>query len=101
MLATSKNEDAVLKATDFGLSVFIEEVHNSMLQNRGFASFRVGKAYRDVVGSAFYVAPEELRGSYSKEISIWSALIVLYLCGLVIAESLPEEEMKGLKTMLA
>jgi len=25
MLATSKNEDAVLKATDFGLSVFIEE----------------------------------------------------------------------------
>ncbi|KAF3596246.1 hypothetical protein DY000_02027033 [Brassica cretica] len=85
MLATSKNEDAVLKATDFGLSVFIEE----------------GKAYRDVVGSAFYVAPEELRGSYSKEISIWSALIVLYLCGLVIAESLPEEEMKGLKTMFA
>uniref|UniRef100_A0A0D3DFC4 Protein kinase domain-containing protein n=1 Tax=Brassica oleracea var. oleracea TaxID=109376 RepID=A0A0D3DFC4_BRAOL len=59
------------------------------------------RSARDVVGIAFYVAPEVLRGSYSKEISIWSALIVLYLCGLVIAESLPEEEMKGLKTMFA
>ncbi|KFK28778.1 hypothetical protein AALP_AA7G046400 [Arabis alpina] len=66
-LLASKDENAMLKATDFGLSVFIEE----------------GKIYRDIVGSAYYVAPEVLRRSYGKEIDIWSAGIILYilLCG--------------------
>uniref|UniRef100_A0A1J3HNX3 non-specific serine/threonine protein kinase n=5 Tax=Noccaea caerulescens TaxID=107243 RepID=A0A1J3HNX3_NOCCA len=66
-LLASKDENAMLKATDFGLSVFIEE----------------GKVYRDIVGSAYYVAPEVLRRSYGKEIDIWSAGIILYilLCG--------------------
>jgi len=53
----------MLKATDFGLSVFIEE----------------GKVYRDIVGSAYYVAPEVLRRSYGKEIDIWSAGVILYI----------------------
>ncbi|KAJ8761777.1 hypothetical protein K2173_004588 [Erythroxylum novogranatense] len=67
-LLSSKDEGATLKATDFGLSVFIEE----------------GKVYHDIVGSAYYVAPEVLRRSYGKEIDIWSAGIILYilLCGL-------------------
>nr|AIA78393.1 calcium-dependent protein kinase [Pyrus x bretschneideri] len=43
-MLSSKDEKAMLKATDFGLSVFIEE----------------GKVYRDIVGSA------------GKEIDIWS-----------------------------
>ncbi|EOA16344.1 hypothetical protein CARUB_v10004493mg [Capsella rubella] len=66
-LLASTDEDAMLKATDFGLSVFIEE----------------GKVYRDIVGSAYYVAPEVLRRSYGKEIDTWSAGIILYilLCG--------------------
>ncbi|CAL9230457.1 unnamed protein product [Arabidopsis halleri] len=66
-LLASTDENAMLKATDFGLSVFIEE----------------GKVYRDIVGSAYYVAPEVLRRSYGKEIDIWSAGIILYilLCG--------------------
>ncbi|KAK2412825.1 calcium-dependent protein kinase [Trifolium repens] len=62
-LLSSKDAGAALKATDFGLSVFIEE----------------GKVYRDMVGSAYYVAPEVLRRSYGKEIDIWSAGIILYI----------------------
>ncbi|KAK6154646.1 hypothetical protein DH2020_008894 [Rehmannia glutinosa] len=62
-LLSSKNEKPMLKATDFGLSVFIEE----------------GKVYRDIVGSAYYVAPEVLRRSYGKEIDVWSAGVILYI----------------------
>ncbi|KAG5561344.1 hypothetical protein RHGRI_004392 [Rhododendron griersonianum] len=62
-LLSSKDEGAMLKATDFGLSVFIEE----------------GKVYRDIVGSAYYVAPEVLRRGYGKEIDIWSAGVILYI----------------------
>lgn len=62
-LLSSNDEGALLKATDFGLSVFIEE----------------GKVYRDLAGSAYYVAPEVLGRRYGKEIDIWSAGIILYI----------------------
>ncbi|KAJ7967687.1 Calcium-dependent protein kinase [Quillaja saponaria] len=62
-LLSSMDETAALKATDFGLSVFIEE----------------GKVYRDIVGSSYYVAPEVLQHSYGKEIDIWSAGVMLYI----------------------
>ncbi|KAK0600170.1 hypothetical protein LWI29_012451 [Acer saccharum] len=62
-LLSSKDENALLKATDFGLSVFIEE----------------GKVYRDIVGSAYYVAPEVLRRRYGKEMDIWSAGVIFYI----------------------
>nr|ATJ04327.1 phosphoenolpyruvate carboxylase-related kinase 1 [Carex duriuscula subsp. rigescens] len=62
-LLATKDENAMLKATDFGLSVFIEE----------------GKVYRDIVGSAYYVAPEVLRRNYGREIDVWSAGVILYI----------------------
>ncbi|XXG81127.1 hypothetical protein AAC387_Pa09g1831 [Persea americana] len=62
-LLSNKDARATLKATDFGLSVFIEE----------------GKVYKDIVGSAYYVAPEVLRRRYGKEIDIWSAGVILYI----------------------
>ncbi|MED6216178.1 Calcium-dependent protein kinase 33 [Stylosanthes scabra] len=62
-LLSSKDDKALLKATDFGLSVFIDE----------------GKVYRDIVGSAYYVAPEVLRRRYGKEIDVWSAGVILYI----------------------
>ncbi|KAG6394082.1 hypothetical protein SASPL_144661 [Salvia splendens] len=62
-LLSSKEEKAMLKATDFGLSVFIEE----------------GKVYRNIVGSAYYVAPEVLKRSYGKEMDVWSAGVILYI----------------------
>ncbi|XP_030542928.1 calcium-dependent protein kinase 2-like [Rhodamnia argentea] len=62
-LLASREENAPLQATDFGLSVFIQE----------------GKVYQDIVGSAYYVAPEVLRRNYGKEIDIWSAGVILYI----------------------
>ncbi|KAB2023203.1 hypothetical protein ES319_D06G000900v1 [Gossypium barbadense] len=62
-LLVSKDEISPIKATDFGLSVFIEE----------------GRTYKDLVGSAYYVAPEVLNRKYGKEIDVWSAGVILYI----------------------
>lgn len=62
-LFLSSDESSPLKATDFGLSVF----------------FRPGEIFKDLVGSAYYVAPEVLRRNYGPEADIWSAGIILYI----------------------
>ncbi|XP_031491245.1 calcium-dependent protein kinase 17-like [Nymphaea colorata] len=66
-LLLDKSENAPLKVTDFGLSVF----------------FKPGQVLTDVVGSAYYVAPEVLKRHYGPEADIWSVGVMLYilLCG--------------------
>ncbi|KAH6765942.1 calcium-dependent protein kinase 17 [Perilla frutescens var. hirtella] len=62
-LLLSKDEDAPLKATDFGLSVFYKE----------------GDIFKDIVGSAYYIAPEVLKRRYGPEADIWSVGVMLYI----------------------
>ncbi|KAG7994790.1 hypothetical protein I3843_01G076100 [Carya illinoinensis] len=66
-LFTSRSEDADMKLIDFGLSDFI----------------RPDERLNDIVGSAYYVAPEVLHRSYSLEADVWSIGVIAYilLCG--------------------
>ncbi|KAL0419499.1 UNVERIFIED_CONTAM: Calcium-dependent protein kinase [Sesamum radiatum] len=62
-LLLNKDENSPLKATDFGLSVFYKE----------------GEVFKDIVGSAYYIAPEVLKRRYGPEIDIWSIGVMLYI----------------------
>ncbi|KAL1196367.1 Calcium-dependent protein kinase 22 [Cardamine amara subsp. amara] len=62
-LFSSKDDNAILKAIDFGCSLYIRE----------------GETFESFVGSKYYIAPEVLGGSYGKEIDIWSAGVILFI----------------------
>ncbi|GAA0157387.1 non-receptor serine/threonine protein kinase [Lithospermum erythrorhizon] len=66
-LFTTRDEDAPMKVIDFGLSDFI----------------RPDQRLNDIVGSAYYVAPEVLHRSYNVEADMWSIGVITYilLCG--------------------
>ncbi|XP_073111873.1 CDPK-related kinase 3-like isoform X6 [Elaeis guineensis] len=66
-LFTSRDENALMKMIDFGLSDFN----------------RPDERLNDIVGSAYYVAPEVLHRSYGMEADIWSIGVITYilLCG--------------------
>uniref|UniRef100_A0A0D6QY21 Protein kinase domain-containing protein n=1 Tax=Araucaria cunninghamii TaxID=56994 RepID=A0A0D6QY21_ARACU len=66
-LFTNKDEHAQLKAIDFGLSDFVKP----------------DERLNDIVGSAYYVAPEVLHRSYGTEADVWSIGVIAYilLCG--------------------
>lgn len=67
-LLSDGGASADLKATDFGLSTF----------------YKPGDTFDDIVGSAYYVAPEVLRRQYSAACDIWSCGVIAYilLCGM-------------------
>ncbi|GAB2227914.1 hypothetical protein Droror1_Dr00009743 [Drosera rotundifolia] len=66
-LFTSKEENSPLKGIDFGLSDFVKP----------------DERLNDIVGSAYYVAPEVLHRSYGMEADMWSIGVIAYilLCG--------------------
>ncbi|KAF8722383.1 hypothetical protein HU200_022493 [Digitaria exilis] len=66
-LFSTKDERSPMKIIDFGLSDFIKP----------------DERLNDIVGSAYYVAPEVLHRSYSTEADMWSIGVITYilLCG--------------------
>ncbi|CAK7340252.1 unnamed protein product [Dovyalis caffra] len=66
-LFTTKEDNSPLKAIDFGLSDYVKP----------------DERLNDIVGSAYYVAPEVLHRSYGTEADMWSIGVIAYilLCG--------------------
>jgi serine/threonine protein kinase len=66
-LFSTKDENSELKAIDFGLSDFVKP----------------DERLNDIVGSAYYVAPEVLHRAYNTEADTWSIGVIAYilLCG--------------------
>lgn len=63
ILLESKEKDCDIKIIDFGLST----------------CFQQNIKMKDRIGTAYYIAPEVLRGTYDEKCDIWSAGVILYI----------------------
>ncbi|XP_047155377.1 CDPK-related kinase 5-like isoform X1 [Vigna umbellata] len=95
-LFTSKEENSELKAIDFGLSDFVKPgifgvllcilpvFQSTTVWVKIIVFHRLtDERLNDIVGSAYYVAPEVLHRAYSTEADVWSVGVIAYilLCG--------------------
>ncbi|KAJ7537353.1 hypothetical protein O6H91_11G003000 [Diphasiastrum complanatum] len=69
ILLMSKTCPSQIKVADFGLAVNVRPGDQKI---------------SGIAGSAYYIAPEVLKGKYSTEVDVWSSGVILYilLCGL-------------------
>eukprot|EP01071_Lankesteria_metandrocarpae_P008096 Lankesteria_metandrocarpae@DN4865_c2_g1_i2.p1 len=65
LLLESKKKDAIVKIIDFGLSTHFEG--------------KTGKKMKDKIGTAYYIAPEVLHGTYDEKCDVWSSGVILYI----------------------
>ncbi|EEA05187.1 calcium-dependent protein kinase, putative [Cryptosporidium muris RN66] len=63
ILLQSKEKNCDIKVIDFGLST----------------CFQPNTKMRDRIGTAYYIAPEVLRGTYDEKCDIWSMGVILYI----------------------
>ncbi|KAF8821295.1 calcium-dependent protein kinase CDPK3 [Cardiosporidium cionae] len=63
LLLESKAKDANIRIIDFGLSTH----------------FEASKKMKDKIGTAYYIAPEVLRGTYDEKCDVWSIGVILYI----------------------
>lgn len=63
LLLQNKEKNANIKIIDFGLSTH----------------FEASKKMKDKIGTAYYIAPEVLHGTYDEKCDVWSTGVILYI----------------------
>ncbi|XP_026190356.1 calcium-dependent protein kinase 4 [Cyclospora cayetanensis] len=63
LLLENKRKDANIRIIDFGLSTHFEST----------------KKMKDKIGTAYYIAPEVLHGTYDEKCDVWSTGVILYI----------------------
>lgn len=63
LLESKSKEDMIIKIIDFGLSTH----------------FEYSKKMKDKIGTAYYIAPDVLHGTYDEKCDIWSCGVILYI----------------------
>jgi len=78
ILFLNEKEDSPIKIVDFGLSKIFGEI-KPLVKGKNFEKIYMSAK----IGTAYYMSPEVLQGSYDYKCDIWSCGVILYilLCG--------------------